>query len=80
MIDRSFNESYIPVEINAGNGTQGIFIDQGFIKVHDPLSGGFYGMFSPLHLASPRPELVGENCMFRCGLSMSPPANYQASS
>ncbi|MDI1486227.1 MAG: hypothetical protein OHK93_005453 [Ramalina farinacea] len=42
VIDRSFNESYIPAEINVGNGTQGIFIDQGVIKVHDPLSGGFY--------------------------------------
>lgn len=59
MIDRGFNESYIPVEINAGNGTQGIFIDQGVIKVHDPLSGGFYGMAFRLFLpfsAFPNPH------------------------
>ena len=37
------NTTYNPVEINAGNGTRGIFIDQGVIKYHNPLSGGFYG-------------------------------------
>ncbi|KAL9121116.1 MAG: hypothetical protein Q9187_002330, partial [Circinaria calcarea] len=42
IIDR-VNQTYNPIEINAGEGgTPGIFIDQGFIKVHDPLSGGFY--------------------------------------
>ncbi|MCJ1234833.1 hypothetical protein MMC14_002796 [Varicellaria rhodocarpa] len=41
VIDR-VNSTYDPVEINAGTGTKGIFIDQGVVKVHDPLSGGFY--------------------------------------
>ena len=48
IIDR-VNLTYNPTEINAGiGGTPGIFIDQGFIKVHDPLSGGFYGEFTSL--------------------------------
>ena len=38
------NATYSPVFINAGNGTRGIFVDQGVIKYHNPLSGGFYGM------------------------------------
>ena len=37
------NATYNPVEIDAGNGTRGIFIDQGVVKYHNPLSGGFYG-------------------------------------
>lgn len=37
------NATSNPIEINAGNGTQGIFIDQGIIKYHNPISGGFYG-------------------------------------
>lgn len=36
------NATYNPILINAGNGTAGIFIDQGIIKYHDPISGGFY--------------------------------------
>lgn len=39
----SVNATYNPILINAGNGTQGIFIDQGIIKYHNPISGGFYG-------------------------------------
>ena len=42
MIDK-VNSTYNPIEINAGPGTKGIFIDQGVIKYHNPLSGGFYG-------------------------------------
>ena len=42
VIDK-VNDTYNPVEINAGSGTQGIFIDQGVIKYNNPLSGGFYG-------------------------------------
>ena len=42
------NATYNPIEINAGNGTQGVFIDQGVIKYHNPLSGGFYGELDPL--------------------------------
>lgn len=38
----SVNTTYNPIEINAGSGTQGIFIDQGVIKYHNPISGGFY--------------------------------------
>ena len=37
------NATYNPILINAGNGTTGIFIDQGIIKYHNPISGGFYG-------------------------------------
>ncbi len=37
------NTTYNPIEINAGGGTKGIFIDQGVIKYHNPISGGFYG-------------------------------------
>ena len=40
----SVNATYNPILINAGNGTTGIFIDQGIIKYHNPISGGFYGM------------------------------------
>ena len=39
----SVNATYNPILINAGNGTTGIFIDQGIIKYHNPISGGFYG-------------------------------------
>ena len=39
----SVNATYNPIFINAGNGTTGIFIDQGIIKYHNPISGGFYG-------------------------------------
>ena len=39
----SVNATYNPILINAGNGTTGIFIDQGVIKYHNPISGGFYG-------------------------------------
>ena len=39
----SVNTTYNPILINAGNGTAGIFVDQGVIKYHDPISGGFYG-------------------------------------
>ena len=39
----SVNATYNPILINAGNGTKGIFIDQGIIKYHNPISGGFYG-------------------------------------
>lgn len=42
------NQTYNPIEVNVGNGTRGIFIDQGVIKYHDPLSGGFYGELMPL--------------------------------
>ncbi|KAG6990904.1 hypothetical protein G7Y79_00060g092080 [Physcia stellaris] len=41
VIDR-VNATYNPVEINAGEGTKGIFIDQGVIKYQNPQSGGFY--------------------------------------
>lgn len=41
----SLNATYNPILINAGDGgTRGIFIDQGVLKYHDPISGGFYGM------------------------------------
>ena len=46
------NQTYNPIEINAGNGTRGIFIDQGVIKYHNPLSGGFYGELMPLRSLS----------------------------
>ena len=39
----SVNATYNPILINVGNGTAGIFIDQGIIKYHNPISGGFYG-------------------------------------
>ncbi|KAK4692781.1 hypothetical protein P7C71_g4489, partial [Lecanoromycetidae sp. Uapishka_2] len=39
----SINSTYNPVEILPGNGTQGIFINQGVIKYNNPISGGFYG-------------------------------------
>lgn len=39
----SVNATYNPILINAGNGTTGIFIDQGIIKYQNPISGGFYG-------------------------------------
>ena len=39
----SVNATYNPILINAGNGTTGIFIDQGVIKYHNPIAGGFYG-------------------------------------
>lgn len=39
----SVNATYNPILINAGSGTTGIFIDQGIIKYHNPISGGFYG-------------------------------------
>ena len=39
----SVNATYHPILINVGNGTRGIFIDQGIIKYHNPISGGFYG-------------------------------------
>ncbi|KAL6719087.1 hypothetical protein ACLMJK_003322 [Lecanora helva] len=37
------NLTYNPIEINAGNGTRGVFIDHRVIKFHSPLKGGFYG-------------------------------------
>lgn len=37
------NATYYPIEINAEGGTKGIVIDQGVIKYHNPISGGFYG-------------------------------------
>lgn len=40
----SVNSTYNPIEINAGLGTKGIFINQGVIKYNNPASGGFYGM------------------------------------
>ena len=39
----SVNATYNPILINAGNGTTGIYNDQGIIKYNDPMSGGFYG-------------------------------------
>ena len=44
----SVNATYNPILINAGNGTAGIFVDQGIIKYHNPLSGGFYGKMTLL--------------------------------
>ena len=41
VIDQSLPNN--PVEINAGAGTKGVNVDQGFIKYRNPLSGGFYG-------------------------------------
>ncbi|CAF9916157.1 MAG: hypothetical protein HETSPECPRED_002779 [Heterodermia speciosa] len=38
----SVNSTYNPIEINAGLGTKGIFINQGVIKYNNPASGGFY--------------------------------------
>lgn len=39
----SVNATYNPIEINAGSGTKGIYINQGVIKYNNPTSGGFYG-------------------------------------
>ncbi|KAL8651242.1 MAG: hypothetical protein Q9226_004784 [Calogaya cf. arnoldii] len=36
------NATYNPVEINAGTGTNGIYVNQGVIKYNNPQSGGFY--------------------------------------
>ncbi|KAL9053438.1 MAG: hypothetical protein Q9206_003931 [Seirophora lacunosa] len=44
MIDM-VNATYSPVEINAGIGTKGMYIHQGFVKYNNPISGGFYGEF-----------------------------------
>ncbi|KAI4269123.1 MAG: hypothetical protein L6R38_007583 [Xanthoria sp. 2 TBL-2021] len=41
IIDR-VNSTYNPVEINAGEGTKGIYINQDIIKYNNPISGGFY--------------------------------------
>ncbi|MCJ1456760.1 hypothetical protein MMC28_007125 [Mycoblastus sanguinarius] len=49
VIDQ-FNATYNPILIDAGNGTQGMFIDQGVIKYHNPISGGFYGESADLDL------------------------------
>ncbi|CAO1603184.1 hypothetical protein XANCAGTX0491_006776 [Xanthoria calcicola] len=38
----SVNSTYNPVEINAGTGTKGIYVNQGVIKYNNPSSGGFY--------------------------------------
>lgn len=43
VLTDSVNATYNPVEINAGTGTTGIYIDQGKIKYNNPISGGFYG-------------------------------------
>ncbi|KAL8669722.1 MAG: hypothetical protein Q9168_005691 [Polycauliona sp. 1 TL-2023] len=40
----SVNTTYNPVEINAGAGTQGIYVSQGIIKYNNPISGGFYAV------------------------------------
>ena len=42
VIDQ-INATYNPIKILPGSGTKSIFIDQGVIKYHNPLSGGFYG-------------------------------------
>ena len=39
----SVNTTYNPILIEAGPGTKGIFVDQGVVKYHNPISGGFYG-------------------------------------
>ena len=39
----SVNATYNPILINGGNGTPGIFNDQGVIKYNNVNSGGFYG-------------------------------------
>lgn len=44
----SVNSTYNPIEINAGSGTKGIYINQGVIKYNNPISGGFYGRCHPL--------------------------------
>lgn len=44
MVD-SVNSTYNPIELNAGPGTNGIFIGQGVVKYNNPISGGFYGEF-----------------------------------
>ena len=41
MVNATFN----PVEIVVEQGMRGVFVDQGVVKVNDPLSGGIYGMF-----------------------------------
>lgn len=47
VIDR-VNSTYNPIEINAGTGTKGIYINQGVIKYNNPISGGFYGQLPSL--------------------------------
>lgn len=47
VIDR-VNSTYNPIEINAGTGTKGIYINQGVIKYNNPISGGFYACNSTL--------------------------------
>lgn len=44
----SVNDTYNPIFINAGNGTMGIFIEQGLIKYNNPISGGFYGTWGTI--------------------------------
>jgi len=39
----SVDATYNPIVIQPGNGTQGIFVSQGVVKSHNPISGGFYG-------------------------------------
>ncbi|KAL8793586.1 MAG: hypothetical protein Q9195_003849 [Heterodermia aff. obscurata] len=41
IIDK-LNGTYNPIEINAGPGSSGIYINQGVIKYNNPTSGGFY--------------------------------------
>ncbi|KAI4250891.1 MAG: hypothetical protein LQ352_005186 [Teloschistes flavicans] len=43
----SVNATFNPIEINAGPGTDGMYIDQGVIKYNNPTSGGFYGRVLP---------------------------------
>ena len=52
----SVNVTYNPILINAGNGTMGIFIEQGILKYNNPISGGFYGTW-----ALPDAEEEGDN-------------------
>ncbi|KAL9582465.1 MAG: hypothetical protein Q9212_003273 [Teloschistes hypoglaucus] len=44
----SVNSTFNPIEINAGPGTDGMYIDQGVIKYNNPISGGFYACNSTL--------------------------------
>ncbi|KAI4195628.1 MAG: hypothetical protein LQ350_007099 [Teloschistes chrysophthalmus] len=44
----SINSTFNPIEINAGPGTDGMYIDQGVIKYNNPISGGFYACNSTL--------------------------------
>ncbi|KAL8662055.1 MAG: hypothetical protein Q9202_005029 [Teloschistes flavicans] len=44
----SVNATFNPIEINAGPGTDGMYIDQGVIKYNNPTSGGFYACDSTL--------------------------------